>query len=61
MRRYKKNSLEPKNALTKQYAELLGTENVKIEFTDDAIEISFNLPTLIQKLKILELEDCIPL
>ncbi|MDR0375397.1 MAG: ATP-dependent protease ATPase subunit HslU [Treponema sp.] len=29
---------EPKNALTKQYRELLGTENVKIEFTADAIE-----------------------
>jgi len=35
---FKKILLEPKNALTKQYAELLGTENVKIEFTDDAIE-----------------------
>ncbi|MDR2149755.1 MAG: ATP-dependent protease ATPase subunit HslU [Spirochaetaceae bacterium] len=28
---------EPKNALTKQYIELLGTENVVIEFTDEAI------------------------
>lgn len=30
--------LEPKNALTKQYTALLETENLKIEFTDDAIE-----------------------
>ncbi|MDR0786096.1 MAG: ATP-dependent protease ATPase subunit HslU [Treponema sp.] len=29
---------EPKNALTKQYTELLKTENVEIEFTSDAIE-----------------------
>ncbi len=29
---------EPENALTKQYAELLKTEGVQIEFTDDAIE-----------------------
>jgi len=29
---------EPKNALTLQYKALLGTEDVKIEFTDDAIE-----------------------
>jgi ATP-dependent HslUV protease ATP-binding subunit HslU len=29
---------EPKNALTKQYRELLGTENVEIEFTAEAIE-----------------------
>ena len=29
---------EPKHALTKQYAELLGTEGVKIEFTPDGIE-----------------------
>ena len=29
---------EPKNALTKQYIELLATENVSIEFTDDAIK-----------------------
>ena len=29
---------EPKNALTKQYIELLKTEGVEIEFTDDAIE-----------------------
>ncbi|MDR0411698.1 MAG: ATP-dependent protease ATPase subunit HslU [Treponema sp.] len=29
---------EPKNALTKQYTELLKTENVEIEFTNDAIE-----------------------
>ncbi len=35
---FKKILLEPKNALTKQYAELLGTENVKIEFTEDAID-----------------------
>ena len=29
---------EPKNALTKQYTELLATENVEIEFTPEAIE-----------------------
>ncbi len=29
---------EPKNALTKQYIELLKTEGVELEFTDDAIE-----------------------
>jgi ATP-dependent HslUV protease ATP-binding subunit HslU len=29
---------EPKNALTKQYVQLLGTENVEIEFTREAIE-----------------------
>ena len=29
---------EPKNALTKQYVELLATENVEIEFTPEAIE-----------------------
>ncbi|MCM3038295.1 ATP-dependent protease ATPase subunit HslU [Paenibacillus motobuensis] len=28
---------EPKNALTKQYSELLRTENIEIEFSDDAI------------------------
>src|SRR5690606_21173378 len=29
---------EPDNALTKQYAALLGTEGVHIEFTDDGID-----------------------
>ena len=29
---------EPKHALTKQYAELLNTEGVRIEFTRDGIE-----------------------
>ncbi len=29
---------EPKNALTRQYADLLGTEGVKLEFTRDALE-----------------------
>jgi len=29
---------EPKNALTKQYVELLATENVEIEFTPEAVE-----------------------
>jgi ATP-dependent HslUV protease ATP-binding subunit HslU len=29
---------EPKNALTKQYIDLLGTEGVEIEFTPDAID-----------------------
>ncbi len=35
---FKRILLEPKNALTKQYAELLETENVKIEFEDSAID-----------------------
>jgi len=30
--------LEPKNALTRQYVSLLATENVTIEFSDDAID-----------------------
>jgi len=38
---------EPKHALTKQYAALLGTEGVSIEFTDDGItriaEIAFRV------------------
>jgi ATP-dependent HslUV protease ATP-binding subunit HslU len=29
---------EPKNALTKQYAQLLGTENLEISYTEDAVE-----------------------
>ena len=29
---------EPKNALTKQYTALLGTESVQLEFTQDAVE-----------------------
>jgi ATP-dependent HslUV protease ATP-binding subunit HslU len=29
---------EPKNALTKQYTELMATENVEIEFTAEAVE-----------------------
>ncbi|MDR1507153.1 MAG: ATP-dependent protease ATPase subunit HslU [Treponema sp.] len=29
---------EPKNALTKQYTDLLGTENIEIEFTPQAVE-----------------------
>ena len=35
---FKKILTEPKNALTKQYECLLGTENVSIKFTDEAIE-----------------------
>ncbi|MCD1653244.1 ATP-dependent protease ATPase subunit HslU [Treponema zuelzerae] len=35
---FKRILLEPKNALTRQYIELLGTENVTISFSDDAIE-----------------------
>lgn len=34
---FKRILTEPKNALTKQYSELLQTEDVKIEFTDAAI------------------------
>jgi len=29
---------EPRNALTRQYSALLGTEGLKVEFTDDAVE-----------------------
>jgi ATP-dependent HslUV protease ATP-binding subunit HslU len=29
---------EPKNALTKQYVELMATENVELEFTPEAVE-----------------------
>jgi ATP-dependent HslUV protease ATP-binding subunit HslU len=29
---------EPKNALTKQYTDLLGTENIEVEFTPQAVE-----------------------
>ena len=35
---FKRIFLEFKNALTKQYAELLETEGVKIEFLDEAID-----------------------
>ena len=30
--------IEPQNSLTKQYQALLGTENVQLEFSDDAID-----------------------
>jgi ATP-dependent HslUV protease ATP-binding subunit HslU len=30
--------VEPKNALVKQYQQLMGTEDVKLEFREDAIE-----------------------
>lgn len=35
---FKQILTEPANALIKQYVSMLGTENIKIEFTDDAIE-----------------------
>lgn len=35
---FKRILVEPRNALTKQYIELLKTEGVQLEFTDDAIE-----------------------
>lgn len=35
---FKRILLEPKNALTKQYIALLGTEGLTIEFSDDAID-----------------------
>ena len=35
---FKRILLEPKNALTKQYTALLGTEGLSIEFTEDAID-----------------------
>ena len=35
---FKRILLEPKNALTRQYTELLATEGVKVTFTDEAID-----------------------
>ncbi|HKL86478.1 MAG TPA: ATP-dependent protease ATPase subunit HslU [Treponemataceae bacterium] len=35
---FKRILLEPKNALTKQYIDLLGTEKVTIKFTDESID-----------------------
>ncbi|GIX45750.1 MAG: hypothetical protein KatS3mg130_2158 [Candidatus Sumerlaea sp.] len=35
---FKRILREPQNALTKQYAALLATEGVEIEFTDDGID-----------------------
>jgi ATP-dependent HslUV protease ATP-binding subunit HslU len=35
---FKRILVEPQNALVKQYTLLLGTEKIKLEFTDDAIE-----------------------
>ncbi len=35
---FKRILIEPKNALTKQYSELLKTENVTLDFLDEAIE-----------------------
>ncbi|MFC1713379.1 ATP-dependent protease ATPase subunit HslU, partial [Candidatus Poribacteria bacterium] len=35
---FKRILVEPKNALVKQYISLLGTEDVEIEFTEDAID-----------------------
>ena len=40
---FKRILLEPKNALTRQYTALLGTENVAIEFDDDAINMMSEL------------------
>ncbi|NLM01624.1 MAG: ATP-dependent protease ATPase subunit HslU [Treponema sp.] len=40
---FKRILTEPKNALTRQYKELLATENVTINFDDDAIERMSNL------------------
>jgi ATP-dependent HslUV protease ATP-binding subunit HslU len=40
---FKRILLEPKNALTRQYTALLGTENVSIEFDDDAINMMSEL------------------
>jgi ATP-dependent HslUV protease ATP-binding subunit HslU len=40
---------EPKNALTKQYAALIETEGIKIEFTEDAIEEIARIATEVNK------------
>src|ERR1700733_2354842 len=37
--------VEPEHSLLKQYAALLGTENVKLEFTDDAVDALSDLAT----------------
>jgi len=36
---------EPQNALTKQYAALMGTEGVTLEFTDDGIDALADIAT----------------
>lgn len=44
---FKRILTQPDNALTKQYMALLATENVDIEFTDDAIEEIANFAQLV--------------
>ena len=40
---------EPKNALTKQYSALLGTEQLKLSFTDDAIDALADYASLVNQ------------
>ena len=40
---------EPKNALTKQYIQLLGVDGVKVEFTDDALDELARFATLVNE------------
>ena len=40
---------EPKNALTKQYSALLGTERLKLSFTDDAIDALADYASLVNQ------------
>jgi ATP-dependent HslUV protease ATP-binding subunit HslU len=42
---FKRILVEPENALTKQYAALLGTEGITIEFTEDGIEALAEIAT----------------
>ena len=41
--------VEPKNALTKQYSALLGTERLKLSFTDDAIDTLADYASLVNQ------------
>ncbi len=46
---FKRILVEPQNALVKQYTLLLGTENIKLEFTDDAIDEIASLACLVNE------------
>jgi len=46
---FKRILTEPQNALVKQYTLLLGTENIKLEFTDDAIDEIASLACLVNE------------
>ena len=46
---FKRILVEPENALTKQYAALLGTEGLSIEFTEDGIEALAEIATQVNE------------